>query len=76
MEEHGSVSGGLTFGSLLQLVLIVLKFCGVIKASWLVVLIPIEVEVTLALVMIVIMVIARKFSTSDEKEEKRNERSN
>lgn len=48
-----SSSGGIGFTGLLQLALIILKLCGVIKWSWAVVLTPLWVVLSLYLLILV-----------------------
>ena len=51
------VSGGVSFGGLLQIVLIVLKLCGVIGWSWWWVLAPVWVGTLLVILTIVFSIL-------------------
>ena len=51
MDNNGSSIG---FMGLLQIVFIVLKFCGVIQWSWLWVLSPIWIEIILVIILVII----------------------
>lgn len=50
-----SVSGGVSFTGLLQIVFIVLKICGVITWSWWLVLLPTLIEVGIAIIALIIL---------------------
>lgn len=49
--------GGITFVSLLQLVFIVLKLCGVITWSWVFVLMPLIVATGITIILFVVLAI-------------------
>lgn len=57
MDNNSSTKGSLGFGSLLTLVFIVLKLCGVISWSWFWVLSPLIFGIGLAVVLVVIWII-------------------
>ena len=56
MKKNNSSSGGIGFGSLLGLVFIVLKLCGVINWSWLWVLSPFWIGAVLVILLAIIVV--------------------
>lgn len=53
-------SGGIGFTSLLTIVFIVLKLCGVITWSWWWVLSPLWISAILGLVLVIIALLARR----------------
>jgi hypothetical protein len=53
--NNKNVSGGMSFPSVLALVFIVLKLCGVIKWSWVWVLSPIWITLIIGLIAIVVI---------------------
>ncbi len=55
-NTHVTVSGGLTFGSLLTVVLIALKLCKVIALSWVWVFAPLWIPVALWLLFVIICI--------------------
>ncbi len=57
MSENKSSSSGISFGSLLTLVFIVLKLTNVINWSWWWVLSPLWISLSITLVILVIVVI-------------------
>lgn len=57
MENNKSVSSGLSFTSLLQVALIVLKLCGVINWSWWLVWLPTLSGVGVCLILLIIWII-------------------
>lgn len=52
--ENNKAKGGLTFLEVLQLIFIVLKLCGVIKWSWLVVFLPSLIPLVIIIVLLVV----------------------
>lgn len=50
--DNKNVSGGMSFSSVLTLIFIVLKLCGVINWSWVWVLSPIWISLIIALVVV------------------------
>lgn len=61
MDNNNKTSVGIGFNSLLALLFIGLKLCGVISWSWLWVLSPIWIPIALAVVICVIILIANHF---------------
>ena len=57
MSSSSSNSHGLSFSSILTLIFIVLKLCGVINWSWWWVLLPIETPIAIVLAVIIILFI-------------------
>lgn len=57
MNNKTTAGGGITFASLLQLVFIVLKLCGVITWSWVFVLMPLIVAIGLTIILFVVLAI-------------------
>ena len=55
--ESSNSSGGIGFFGLLQIALIVLKLCDVIKGSWLLVFIPTWIGIGMVFIVVVIYVI-------------------
>ena len=56
-KKTTSAGVGVTFGMLLQLAFIILKLCGVITWSWVLVLMPLIVSAVLAFIALVALVI-------------------
>lgn len=57
MNNKTTAGGGITFVSLLQLVFIVLKLCGVITWSWVFVLMPLIVATVITIILFVVLAI-------------------
>ena len=57
MNNKTTTGGGITFVSLLQLVFIVLKLCGVITWSWVFVLMPLIVATSITIILFVVLAI-------------------
>lgn len=57
MNNKTTTGGGITFVSLLQLVFIVLKLCGVITWSWVFVLMPLIVATGITIILFVVLAI-------------------
>lgn len=57
MNNKTTSGGGITFVSLLQLVFIVLKLCGVITWSWVFVLMPLIVATGITIILFVVLAI-------------------
>ena len=57
MNNKTTAGGGITFVSLLQLVFIVLKLCGVITWSWVFVLMPSIVATGITIILFVVLAI-------------------
>lgn len=57
MNKKTTSGGGITFVSLLQLVFIVLKLCGVITWSWVFVLMPLIVATGITIILFVVLAI-------------------
>lgn len=57
MNNKTTTGGGITFVSLLQLVFIVLKLCGVITWSWVFVLMPLIVATGITIILFVVLII-------------------
>lgn len=55
--ENNKAKGGLTFLEVLQLIFIVLKFCKVIKWSWLVVFLPSLIPLGIVIILLVVLFI-------------------
>ena len=56
-NTHVTVNGGLTFGSLLTVVLIALKLCKVIALSWVWVFAPLWIPLALWLLFVIICLV-------------------
>ena len=57
-ESNNNVTtGGITAIDVLQIVLIVLKLCGVIKWSWWLVLMPLWISLGIGIILFIILVI-------------------
>lgn len=61
---NSNSSGGISFLGLLQIALIVLKLCDVIKGSWLLVFIPTWIGIGLIFITVAIYVILALLGTS------------
>ena len=59
-NSSSSASGGIGFTDALQLIFIVLKLCGVIKWSWLLVLAPTWISVIILIIFVILYAIAMK----------------
>ena len=57
MNNKTTSGGGITFVSLLQLVFIVLKLCGVITWSWVFVLMPLIVATGITIILFAVLAI-------------------
>lgn len=57
MSKENSNRGGLTFIGALQIALIVLKLCGVLKCSWFVTLLPIVICVGIPVAFLLIILL-------------------
>lgn len=68
MSENKSSNSGISFGSLLTLVFIVLKLTNVIDWSWWWVLSPLWIGLSITLVILVIVVILERRKTKQIKE--------
>lgn len=60
MKDNQSISGGMSFWSVLQLIFIVLKLCNVITWSWWVVFTPLWISLGIGLVIIIFFLWLRK----------------
>ena len=57
MNNKTTSGGGITFVSLLQLVFIVLKLCGVVTWSWVFVLMPLIVATGITIILFAVLAI-------------------
>lgn len=60
MKDNQSISGGMSFWSVLQLIFIVLKLCNVITWSWWVVFTPLWISLGIGLVVAIFFLWLRK----------------
>lgn len=67
MNEKNAISGGTGIGTVIQLILIVLKLFGLIKLSWGIVLLPTFIGVGLVLILFIALFIVRLKQVKKEK---------
>lgn len=60
MNDNTHYSSGLGILDVVQIVLIILKICGVITAPWYMVLIPLWISLTLIVIYLIIILIITK----------------
>ena len=61
MDNNKSTSTGIGFTGLLQIVFVVLKLCGVIKWTWLLVLSPMWISIALVIVCLIVLFVIHRY---------------